>query len=228
MANELKHPCLLDFPFKKKRHRSYVYNDGRQHYCERCGEKIDQTTFSNIPHDYVTTHDAGDYNKPRTATPVDGLERYDISMFGNGAVEMGGGAYVRFDQAEAIIAEGRKRAEVAEYKLDQAINTVQPMIIQRAERAEADNAALTARVKELEAVNHNRECASKYLGEVAEENGNRAQALETQLAAAKKALAKLTLHSNSLALAHVHKTQKNDGIWVALKEARAVLEASHD
>ncbi|WP_421565611.1 DUF3850 domain-containing protein [Ochrobactrum sp. EDr1-4] len=53
-------------------------------------------------------------------------------------------------QAEAIIAAERNRAEVAEYKLDQAVNTVQPMIIQRAERAEAYNAALTARVKELE------------------------------------------------------------------------------
>lgn len=36
----------------------------------------------------------------------------------------------------ARVKELENRAEVAEYKLDQAINTVQPMIIQRAERAE--------------------------------------------------------------------------------------------
>ena len=93
---------------------------------------------------------------PRPAAPVDGLERYDISMFGNGAVEMGGGEYVRYDQAVAIIAA-----------------------------KDADNAALTARVKELsEALDKQRELDN----ESTLHHYNRAKTLETQLAAARKAL----------------------------------------
>lgn len=88
----------------------------------------------------------------RPAAPVEGLERYDISMFGNGAVEMGGGEYVRFDQAEAIIAA-----------------------------KDADNAALTERVKELEDKRH--DDRFNLLSEM-----EKAEALETQLAAARKAL----------------------------------------
>ncbi|KKN94467.1 hypothetical protein LCGC14_0188150 [marine sediment metagenome] len=64
-VGENKHPCMgLYHRPGVKSHRSYVFSDGRQHYCQRCGEKIDHKTFSNIPSDYVVTHDAGDYNLP--------------------------------------------------------------------------------------------------------------------------------------------------------------------
>lgn len=92
---------------------------------------------------------------------------------------------------------------------------------------EADNAALTARIKELEAVNHNRECANKYLGEVAEENGTRAEALETQLAAAKKALTAIASHPSEVN----EKTECGSysygvgwAFWNAQGTARAFLE----
>lgn len=66
-ANEgvILHPCESLYKPGRKRHRSWVFNDGRQHYCERCGEKLDHSNFSNIPAGYVTTHDEGDYNKPQ-------------------------------------------------------------------------------------------------------------------------------------------------------------------
>ncbi|KAB2655936.1 hypothetical protein F9K94_15530 [Brucella tritici] len=184
-----KHPCPLGIG-GKRRHRSYVYSDGRQHYCERCGEKIDQTTFSNIPQDYVTTHDAGDYNKPRSqacgelvtveklkwdapdswhvartivgnysvrpclATEYLGQYVLDFPIAGTGCKLFPNrkaaiaAAQADFDarvlsvinrsQADELLAAERNRAEVSEYKLDQAVNTVQPIIIQRAERAEAE------------------------------------------------------------------------------------------
>jgi hypothetical protein len=58
------HPCLGIFEAGRKSHRSRVYSDGRQHYCERCGEKLTHENFSNVSENYVTTHDAGDYNLP--------------------------------------------------------------------------------------------------------------------------------------------------------------------
>ena len=45
-----------------------------------------------------------------TATDT-GLVRYDLSMFGNGIVEMGGGAYVRADQAVELLAAERAEKE---------------------------------------------------------------------------------------------------------------------
>lgn len=56
------HPCLGMFEAGRKSHRSRVYSDGRQHYCERCGEKLTHENFSNIPKNYFTTHDAGNYD----------------------------------------------------------------------------------------------------------------------------------------------------------------------
>lgn len=58
--------------------------------------------------------------------------------------------------AESLRAEVERltnRAEVAEYKHRQAVQEVQPMIIARAERAEASRDAALARVAELEAQN---------------------------------------------------------------------------
>lgn len=70
---EAKHPCIGRFTGQRpghKSHRSYTYSDGRQHYCERCGEKLDHENFSNIPEGYVTTHDLGDYNLTAISTPA--------------------------------------------------------------------------------------------------------------------------------------------------------------
>jgi len=117
-------------------------------------------------------------------------------------------------QAEAIIAAERNRAEVA----------VAAMVRnhQRAEKAETDNAALTARVKELE--DENKSLTEEwYRGlRVQQKICDRAEALEAKLAAAEKALERLTLHANALALAHVLSIPADAGIWDALKDARAV------
>ena len=49
----MAHPCQLSTDATKFSHRAVVYNDGRQHYCERCGEPLDHDNFSNIPKGYV-------------------------------------------------------------------------------------------------------------------------------------------------------------------------------
>ncbi|CUW44432.1 hypothetical protein B3286c1_1764 [Brucella vulpis] len=51
----------------------------------------------------------------------------------------------------------------------------------------------------------------------------RNEVLDAKLAAAEKALERLTLHANALALAHVLSIPADAGIWDALKDARAVL-----
>lgn len=145
----------------------------------------------------------------RPAAPVEGLERYDISMFGNGAVEMGGGEYVRYDQAVAIIAakdvaltkeeadhtrslEERDRYHDIADKLAQAIadryqadigehSNINDPWKNALDLIEADNAALTARVKEAEQI-------AVYETAVAQAEIDGRKALETQLAAARKAL----------------------------------------
>lgn len=181
MANELK-PC----PFcnstdvsvnrMEKACMSWVS-------CKSCG--------LDTPSETGTTDDqAVSYWNTRPGAPVEGLDVVAYAeQFASGAIEV-----VRVNksrhcttplvtrsQAEAIITAERNRAEVAEYKLDQAVNTVQPMIIQRAERAEADNAALTARVKEQ--VEH-----IATLDSDLEAMEKRAQEGETQLEAERKAL----------------------------------------
>ncbi|MEN5297505.1 Lar family restriction alleviation protein [Brucella sp. TWI559] len=140
----------------------------------------------------------------RPAAPVEGLIRYDISMFGNGAVEMGGGEYVRFEQAEAIIAAKDKRLQEWQNKWAQT-----DMLRLK---AEADNAALTARVKELgderyklayaitggeDAPGYLDSLSVETLVEVARENTqhwfaetDRADKAETKLAACEKQLSK--------------------------------------
>ena len=51
--------------------------------------------------------------RPAPAATDTGLVRYDLSMFGNGIVEMGGGAYVRADQAEKLLAAERAESDEA-------------------------------------------------------------------------------------------------------------------
>lgn len=92
--------------------------------------------------------------RPMPAATDTGLVRYDLSMFGNGIVEMGGGAYVLADQAEELLAA--KDAENAYLKeLVAARGETIKRGDDRIRKLEADNAALTARVKELEKINAN-------------------------------------------------------------------------
>ena len=106
----------------------------------------------------------------RPAAPVEGLERYDLDYHDicGEAAFIGrdyDGQYVRFDQAEAIIAA--LKSDVA------GSSSVIEHLTQRAEKAETDNAALTARIEFLERVWKKAE--------------SHTEALETQLAAAKEA-----------------------------------------
>ncbi|WP_374831057.1 hypothetical protein [Paenochrobactrum pullorum] len=111
------HPCYNRM-HNRVTHRSSVYTDGRQHYCERCGEKINQTTFSNIPANYITTHDAGNYHDPRAAPDVPELVRYRLhwSDYDSADMEVDNmeGEYVLHSQAAALIAAERAKKEDAE------------------------------------------------------------------------------------------------------------------
>jgi len=108
--------------------------------------------------------------RPAPATTDTGLVRYDLSIFGNGIVEMGGGAYVRADQAEELLAAERARAAEKERlrfegDLDKwmkiigaGITGYQPeayalmdFACEELVKLRADNAAQAARIKELEA-----------------------------------------------------------------------------
>ncbi|MGO1160404.1 hypothetical protein ACTOV4_00430 [Brucella sp. C7-11G] len=163
MVNELK-PWKYDIQYGPEGEANYawVYDDHgvmvatmKTHKAKEIVERMNTRPAAPVECHPRDTNSV-EYHETRNVADntVEGLERYRpanyMEMCLGGMFTDKDGEYVRFDQAEAIIAAERNRAEVAEYKLDQAVNTVQPMIIQRAERAEADNAALTARVKELE------------------------------------------------------------------------------
>ncbi|OOL20149.1 hypothetical protein BRY73_03030 [Ochrobactrum sp. P6BS-III] len=99
------------------------------------------------------------------------------------------------------MAAERAEKEIAERANERCLKEISKL--------RADNAALTARVKEYETglVDFHREMS----------------ALEAKLAEAEKALEHLTLHANSLALADIDRTRGRTGFWKALKEARAAL-----
>lgn len=170
----------------------------------------------------------------RPAAPVEGLVRYDISMFGNGAVEMGGGEYVRFEQAVAII--GALQSDVT------GSVSITEHLTQRAERAEADNAALTARVKELELqISVSKETAKikrvEYLDLDQDHSELKADyaVSEAQLKAVRKAL-----EATHEAISEYYRYQtggemrgsydgkpERNALWKSMYKARAALEASH-
>ena len=178
MTSELKpladmHPCPPSSG-GGKRHRSRVYADGRQHYCERCGEKIDATTFSNIPETYVTTHDAGDYNKTRAVPDVPELVRYSIEWSHSTADEVredDNGLYVLHSQAAEIIAA--KDKEINQLKADK-------------QRLVEDRARFPDRPDDIgrmiEAEIGNRKEAEKQANHFAELYRKRAEAAEAKLA----------------------------------------------
>ncbi len=80
--------------------------------------------------------------RPAPAATDTGLERYDMSMFGNGIVEMGGGAYVRFDQADELLAAERAEKGKLEAAWLEAEGKISDL--------KSDNAAKDARIKEWE------------------------------------------------------------------------------
>lgn len=115
-----------------------------------------------------TRHDLN--TRPSPAATDTGLVRYDLSMFGNGIVEMGGGAYVRFDQAEELLAAERARAAEKERlrfegDLDKWMKiigagitgyqpeayTLMDLACQELVRLRAENAAQAVRIEELDA-----------------------------------------------------------------------------
>lgn len=109
------------------------------------------------------------------AAPVDGLESYEYGFPSMTKVSRGGDWCLR-SQAEAIIAA--ERAKVQHWQ--EQYTEMHSQFIDLAKSAEADNAALTARVKELTTV------LDQQLGTPCEQiaHSEEVKALETQLAAA--------------------------------------------
>lgn len=114
------------------------------------------------------------------AAPVEGLETFSVEMMRDYAFMKADpdGDYVTRSQAEDIIAAERNRAEDAERDANEQSNVIIKL--------EADNAALTARVKELEGERDEaiRRGEDQWTGWVKEEVLRKA--LEIQLAAANK------------------------------------------
>lgn len=182
MANELK-PC----PFC----------GGKAHYTKEIASAGLAAVVTCSDNDCCTNHaetlqKAIDLWNTRPAAPVEGLETkgWEVKRYNNGGRWLGTALYivkpsissaaptyveelVARSQAEAIIAAERERANNFQAELwgcEIDLNA-----------AKADNAALTVRVKELEAD------VSAYILS-AEDQDKRRKALETQLAAARKAL----------------------------------------
>ncbi|SUA82054.1 hypothetical protein [Brucella intermedia] len=95
--------------------------------------------------------------RPAPAAPVDGLERYRPEpMSLGGMVRDPDGGYVTRSQAEELLAAERAEKEIAERNRDAARENFLTMqktaakLLERAEKAEADNAAQAARIKELD------------------------------------------------------------------------------
>ncbi|MFS2326647.1 hypothetical protein U2P60_14725 [Brucella sp. H1_1004] len=127
----------------------------------------------------------------RPDAPVDGLERFSLAAWSeepthHSYIETDPvGEYVRFDQAEAIIAVERAKAD--EYYGEAVVSYDRKL---RVSELEADNAALTARVKERE--QQRDEYRDKWKSIMEQEKSSRktyllhTKALETQLAAAEE------------------------------------------
>jgi len=122
----------------------------------------------------------------RPAAPVEGLERYDLedqSQFNEGCYMRPDetGEYVRYEKAEAIIAAKDVLLHISKQWAQDQEN--------RANRLQADNAALTARVARDDA-------AFQELIKLGKEADTKFEALETQLAAARKALERVVKYSS--------------------------------
>lgn len=135
-----------------------------------------------------TEDDAATAWNTRPSAPVEGLENL-------GFQSLDGETWVRRSQAEAVIAA--KDEELL--SLSNSLTFTDKLAsqrLERAEKAEADNAALTARIKELEEqVRFHVDDAVKNWNEATKQE-DRAEALETQLAAAEKALERIVKYSS--------------------------------
>lgn len=83
-------------------HIDYIAEAIRGSFGDRCPEHAD---------DCPTCEAWKQYDNLKVVPDMPELVRYDISMFGNGAVEMWDGEYVRYDQAAEIIAAKDKEIE---------------------------------------------------------------------------------------------------------------------
>ncbi len=129
----------------------------------------------------------------RPAAPVEGLERYDLedqSQFNEGCYMRPDetGEYVRYEKAEAIIAAERAAKEKADKRVEFLLKQISRAADER-KAIEADNAALTARVARDDA-------AFQELIKLGKEADTKFEALETQLAAARKALERVVKYSS--------------------------------
>ncbi|MCD4509759.1 DUF3850 domain-containing protein [Brucella pseudogrignonensis] len=154
------------------------------------GRTMDRT-ISHIQRGYGLPEGICVLSYTRTAAPVEGLETVEAQVFKDGfwqTVQPGSPLYglrptrglVPRPQAEAIIAVQAARISMQDQEIyDQ--NLLISHQLKKNEALQADNAALTARVKKL--------AADKALWEAtAKEIRKQAKSLETQLAVARKAL----------------------------------------
>ncbi len=195
------------------------------------GQTMDRT-ISHIQRGYGLPDGICVLSYTRPAAPVEGLERYGLNW--HDEMEPNSeGDYVLFSQAEAIIAAERAEKELAQQAEEEAkdlfwsIYSVYlakggvPVSTDKARSAlsnkiatlEADNTALTARVKELEAE------LDQAIG-VIEDRSSECKALETKLAAAQKALSDIASH-DMICLKDPYRAILQDMI----NTARAALEA---
>ncbi|MGC0052692.1 hypothetical protein ACNSPG_06450 [Brucella pituitosa] len=180
-----------------------------EHYGERCPD-FDADCFcckAWAEYDALT----------RPAAPVEVLDRYNLNASFDGpgdafcaAVKSKKGVFVRFDQAKAIIAAEREAQQRLLDIIEEA-NTDKSAL-------DADNAALTARVKaqieHIATLDSNLEAMEK-----------RAQEGETQLAAARKALSVMLSEYDELELLY----DEPASMVSAVEAARAALEdCCHD
>ena len=157
--------------------------------------------------------------RPAPAATDTGLVRYDLSMFGNGIVEMGGGAYVRADRAQELLAAERVRYVEASQRAtneESLKDTMRRGLLrwkERAEKSEADNAAKDAEIVGLR---------EALIGEQSQR-----RALEAKLAAAEKALEPFADHAKERAV-DAPEWRDTDTVQIVvtigdLRKARAVL-----
>ena len=137
----------------------------------------------------------------RPAAPVEGLETIGYVHRGTAALLMEGAVskavlvqkpggdfkhpVVFAEQAEAIIAAIKADCR----KVVEDYHTLATNASKRADDLEADNAALTARVKDLERINKTQATSAEVIFSAATNDAKKIRPLETQLAAARKGLA---------------------------------------
>ncbi|WP_407976142.1 Lar family restriction alleviation protein [Brucella pseudogrignonensis] len=173
MANELK-PC----PFCNG--SAEIVQDSGSFFARCVNSACPPAPQTPLVDDADTA--ASDWNT-RPAAPVEGFRRLSL-VRGGGLEDNKDGDYVRYDQAESIIAAERAERDATHELLTAAVNDYNTAIEQRnmtiadLGRLEAENAALTARVEEWEKADR---LVAKALWE------NKVEALETQLAAAEEA-----------------------------------------